>query len=102
MLVSIKLSILAHRRDYTETASRYALMHSSETVDDAACMQILLPLLRTLEVHSFLDVGSATGRGLTKILEGLPDALICGVESVEALVRQGQSLRTGAFAPSNH
>jgi SAM-dependent methyltransferase len=91
MAISVKLPILAQRKYYTETASRYALMHSCEAVDDAACLQILLPLLRALDVHSLLDVGSATGRGLPKFLQGLPDAFICGVEPVEALVRQGIS-----------
>jgi SAM-dependent methyltransferase len=86
-----KAAVLAQRRYYTETASRYALMHSHEAVDDAAGLQILLPLLRSLDVHSLLDVGSATGRGLPKLLQGLPDALICGIEPVDALVRQGIS-----------
>lgn len=83
--------VLAQRRYYTETASRYDAMHAHEAVDDDAGMQRLFSILRTLQVRSLLDVGSATGRGLPKLSQGLPDALICGVEPVEALVRQGIS-----------
>jgi len=83
--------VLAQRRYYTETASRYDAMHAHEAVDDDAGMQRLFSVLRTLNVRSLLDVGSATGRGLPKLSQGLPDALICGVEPVEALVRQGIS-----------
>jgi len=91
MYSSAKVAVRTQRRYYTETASRYALMHSREAVDDNDCLHILLPFLSRLNVHSLLDVGSATGRGLPKLLQGLPDALVCGVEPVEALVRHGIS-----------
>jgi len=84
-------SVVAQRRYYTETAARYDAMHAHEAVDDEAGMQILFSALRTLDVHSLLDVGSATGRGLPRLAGGLSNALICGVEPVEALVRQGIS-----------
>jgi SAM-dependent methyltransferase len=87
----VKGSVLQQRRYYTETAARYDTMHAHEAADDDAGMRILLSLLRTLEVRSLLDVGSATGRGLPRLSEGLPDALICGVEPVEALIRQGNT-----------
>jgi ubiquinone/menaquinone biosynthesis C-methylase UbiE len=83
--------ILAQRRYYTETAARYDPMHAHEAGDDDAVMQILFSVLRNLEVRTLLDVGSATGRGLPRLAEGLSNALICGVEPVEALVRQGIS-----------
>jgi len=89
----VKAPVLEQRRYYTETAARYDTMHAHEAVDDDAGLRILLSLLRTLEVRSLLDVGSATGRGLPRLSEGLPDALICGVEPVEAIIenwwRQG-------------
>lgn len=91
MAASVKIPVLAQRKYYTETASQYALMHAHEGVEDQATMQILLPLLRATEVHNLLDVGSATGRGLPLLAEGLSDASICGVEPVEALVREGIS-----------
>ena len=83
--------VLAQRRYYTETASRYDAMHAHEAVDDEAGMQILFSVLRTLELRSLLDVGSATGRGLPRLAQGLSNTLICGVEPVEALVRHGIS-----------
>lgn len=91
MKSEVKDPVLAQRRYYTETASRYDAMHAHEAVDDDAGMQILFSVLRTLEVRSLLDVGSATGRGLPRLAQGIPDALVCGVEPVEALVRQGNS-----------
>jgi SAM-dependent methyltransferase len=87
----VKDPVLAQRRYYTETASRYDAMHAHEAVDDDAGMQILFSVLRTLEVRSLLDVGSATGRGLPRLAKGLSNTLICGIEPVEALVRQGIS-----------
>ena len=83
--------VLAQRRYYAETAARYDAMHAHEAVDDEAGMRILFSALQTLEVRSLLDVGSATGRGLPRLAGGLSKALICGVEPVEALVRQGIS-----------
>jgi len=83
--------VLAQRRYYTETASRYDAMHAHEAGDHDASMPILLSALRSLNVRSLLDVGSATGRGLPRLAEGLSNTLICGVEPVEALVRQGIS-----------
>jgi SAM-dependent methyltransferase len=91
MKPDVKDPVLAQRRYYTETASRYDAMHAHEAVDDDPGMQILISALRSLKVRSLLDVGSATGRGLPRLAEGLSDALICGVEPVEALVRQGIS-----------
>ena len=41
-------------------------------------------------MKSLLDVGSATGRGLTDFAEGLPGALVCGVEPVAALLAKAQ------------
>jgi SAM-dependent methyltransferase len=91
MTISVKTPILTQRRYYTETASRYGIMHAHEAVDSDDGMQMLFSFLRALEVRSLLDVGSATGRGLPRLAEGVPNALICGVEPVEALIRQGIS-----------
>jgi len=99
MSVSHRVAVLAQRRYYTETASRYALMHSHEAVDDDNCLRILFPILNTLKVGSLLDVGSATGRGLPRLAKGLSNTLVCGVEPVEALVRQGISSRVTQGLP---
>jgi SAM-dependent methyltransferase len=91
MMASYRVAVLAQRKYYTETASRYSLMHSQEAVDDDNCLHLLLPFLNNLGIHSLLDVGSATGRGLPRLAAGLSHTLVCGVEPVEALVRQGIS-----------
>jgi ubiquinone/menaquinone biosynthesis C-methylase UbiE len=86
-----KTPALQQGKYYTETASRYDAMHAHEAGDDDAGLQILFSALRSLNVRSLLDVGSATGRSLPRLAEGLSNTLICGVEPVEALVRQGIS-----------
>jgi ubiquinone/menaquinone biosynthesis C-methylase UbiE len=91
MTSAIKVAVLAQRKYYTETAARYDIMHAHEVVDGDDGMQMLFSFLRSLDVRSLLDVGSATGRGLPKLSEGVPNALVCGVEPVEALIRQGIS-----------
>jgi ubiquinone/menaquinone biosynthesis C-methylase UbiE len=77
------------REYYTETASRYDTMHKHEGVDDAEGRRLILSILQSLQIRSFLDVGSATGRGLKDFAAALPGALVCGVEPVAALVQQG-------------
>jgi SAM-dependent methyltransferase len=66
-------------------------MHDHEAGDDETRQQLFLPTLRSLEVRSLLDVGSATDCGLPRLAESLSNALVCGVEPLEALVRQGIS-----------
>jgi SAM-dependent methyltransferase len=51
-----------------------------------------ISILRSLAVHSLLDVGSATGRGLQDFAAALPGALVCGVEPVRALLQQGAAI----------
>jgi len=64
-------------------------MHAQEGADDPACRNLIISVLRSLEIQSFLDVGSATGRGLQDFAASFPGALVCGVEPVRALVQQG-------------
>jgi ubiquinone/menaquinone biosynthesis C-methylase UbiE len=91
MKPDVKDPVLAQRRYYTETASRYDAMHAHEAGDDDASLAMLYSSLGALHVRSLLDVGSATGRVLPRLAEGFSNALICGIEPVEALVRQGVS-----------
>ena len=63
-------------------------MHAHEGVDDPACRNLIIAILRSLEIQSLLDVGSATGRGLQDFAASFPGALVCGVEPVAALVQQ--------------
>jgi ubiquinone/menaquinone biosynthesis C-methylase UbiE len=74
------------RQYYTETAARYDSMHANEGGGDTALNEFILAMLRMEGVRSLLDVGSATGRGLTDFAKGLPGALVCGVEPVAALL----------------
>jgi ubiquinone/menaquinone biosynthesis C-methylase UbiE len=77
------------REYYTATADRYDSMHGHEGADDPEARRFIVPILRSLEISSLLDVGSATGRGLRDLAADLPARLVCGVEPVGALVRQG-------------
>jgi len=86
-----KSPVLVQRQYYVDTASEYDRMHAGEAAEDAATLQVIIPLLRSFQVRSLLDVGSATGRGLPKLAAGLPGAFICGVEPVGALISQGVS-----------
>lgn len=64
-------------------------MHKHEGADDPACLQLVISLIRSLQVQSLLDVGSANGRGLREFASALPGAFVCGVEPVAALIQQG-------------
>jgi SAM-dependent methyltransferase len=64
-------------------------MHACEGADDPAVLPIVIALLRSLEIRSLLDVGSANGRGLQEFARALPGAVVCGVEPVAALVQRG-------------
>lgn len=79
------------RKYYTETATCYETMHNQEGADDPECRRFIVAILRSLQVRSLLDVGSATGRGLRDLAADLPETLVCGVEPVAALLRQGIS-----------
>jgi ubiquinone/menaquinone biosynthesis C-methylase UbiE len=82
-------AIEIQRKYYSETASRYEAMHRNEGVDDAEERKLVLSILQSLEIRSLLDVGSATGRGLKELASALPQARVCGIEPVAALVQQG-------------
>ncbi len=63
-------------------------MHANESAGDAYTNEFILAMLRFMNIRSFLDVGSATGRGLPEFASGMPGALICGIEPVAGLLRQ--------------
>ncbi len=75
------------REYYTETASQYDSMHANESADDPVVSQSILEAMRTANVKSLLDVGSATGRGLAQLAAELPATLVCGIEPVDALLK---------------
>jgi ubiquinone/menaquinone biosynthesis C-methylase UbiE len=76
------------REYYTGTAAQYDSMHANESAGDAEVSARIRSILQTWKVKSLLDVGSATGRGLSELAGELPGILVCGVEPVEALVKQ--------------
>ena len=82
-------AVQIERRYYSDTAAAYDSMHSHESTDSPYCLPLVSAVLRSLNILSMLDVGSATGRGLREFAIALPGLLVCGVEPVAALVRQG-------------
>jgi ubiquinone/menaquinone biosynthesis C-methylase UbiE len=76
------------REYYTETATQYDSMHANESADDPVVSQAILEAIRTANVESLLDVGSATGRGLAQLASKLQGMLVCGIEPVDALLKQ--------------
>jgi ubiquinone/menaquinone biosynthesis C-methylase UbiE len=85
----METAIRIQRRYYTDTAADYETMHALEGVDHPDTRKFIISVLRSMEVKSVLDVGSATGRCLQEFGEALPNAIVCGVEPVAALLRQG-------------
>ena len=87
------------RQYYTETAARYEEMHAHEGSTDVFSMKFFHSILRMLDAQSVLDVGTATGRNLRDLKEGLPHLSVCGVEPVAALVEQAIQKGNDAFGP---
>lgn len=82
-------AVTIQRAYYTETAARYETMHAGEGAGDTECLRLLISFLRSVEVRTLLDVGSATGRALQDLAAALPGTMVCGVEPVAALLQQG-------------
>ncbi len=85
------------RQYYSENAARYEEMHAHEGSTDAFSMKFFHAILRMLDAQSVLDVGTATGRNLRDLKEGLPHLSVCGVEPVAALVEQAIQKGNDAF-----
>jgi ubiquinone/menaquinone biosynthesis C-methylase UbiE len=84
------------RRYYTDSAQRYDHMHAHEGSQDGFTAKFVIAILRMLDAHAVLDVGTATGKGLRGLKEALPDLFVCGVEPVAALVQE--AARNGNLA----
>lgn len=81
------------RRYYTETAQSYETMHAHEGATDPSMLRYVTALLGTAGgVNSILEVGTANGRGLRALKSAFPQALVCGVEPVGALLAQAGKL----------
>ena len=74
---------------YTETANRYDTMHACEGATDPGTSRLVQGFIRMFQIHSVLDVGTATGLGMRQLKEAIPDLFVCGVEPVSALIEQG-------------
>jgi ubiquinone/menaquinone biosynthesis C-methylase UbiE len=77
------------RAYYTETAVRYDSMHAYEASTDPGISRLVQGFMRMLQIRSVLDVGTATGLGMCRLKEAVPDLFVCGVEPVSALIDQG-------------
>lgn len=87
-----ELPTQVQRRYYTETAAQYESMHEHEGSGDEMASRLVNAMLAAMDVHSILDVGAATGRGLRQLRGAFPGAHICGIEPVSALLQQAVKL----------
>ena len=79
------------RRYYTESADRYDHMHAYEGAGDPSNLKYVTALFQGVGVQSVLEVGCATGRGLRSLQDALPDAFVCGLDPVGALLGRAAS-----------
>ncbi len=88
MSASSERAVEIQRRYYTETASRYDLMHAHEGDDEYENLRFVYALLRLVGARTVLDVGAGTGRGVRNIQEAMPELTVHGIEPVAALIEQ--------------
>jgi SAM-dependent methyltransferase len=86
-------AVALQRKYYTETAAKYEEMHQHEGTGDPRELDFIVAMLRMLQVHTLLDVGTASGRVLVTLKSAIPELLLCGVEPVGALL--GQAVARG-------
>jgi ubiquinone/menaquinone biosynthesis C-methylase UbiE len=84
-------AVATQRRYYSETAAKYEQMHAHEGDSDAFNRRFIEAILHMLDARSVLDVGTATGYRIHDFRSALPDAFVCGIEPVDALL--GVALR---------
>lgn len=84
------------RTYYTDTAGRYDSMHAHEGATDPGISSLIQGFIRMLQIRTVLDVGTATGLGMRRLKQAVPDLFVCGVEPVSALIEQG--IQQGAAA----
>lgn len=85
------------RQYYSTTANRYEQMHEHEASGDSMTVKFVHAMLSVVGARSVLDVGTATGRGMRNLKEGMPELFVCGAEPVSALVGRGLQLGNGAY-----
>lgn len=93
-------AVAIQRRYYSETATKYEQMHAHEGDGDVFNQRLIEMMLKMLGAESVLDVGTATGYRLHDLRFALPDAFLCGVEPVDALLgiaRRNDVLSSGGL-----
>lgn len=88
------------QRYYAASAAVYEDMHLHEGSGDVVANRYVHFLLKMVNAQSVLDVGTATGRALHDVRAILPDAFVCGIEPVAALLgvaRRNDVLRSGSL-----
>ena len=96
----VEEAVAIQRRYYADTATKYEQMHAREGDDSAFNHRFTAAMLKMLDARSVLDVGTATGFRIHDLRSVLPDAFLCGVEPVDALLgvaRRNDVLTSGAL-----
>ncbi|GAC1630581.1 MAG: hypothetical protein NVS9B14_01350 [Candidatus Acidiferrum sp.] len=83
-------AVATQRRYYADTAATYEKMHAHECAGDAFNWKFISAMLQIVDVQSVLDVGTATGYRVHEIRSTFPEAFVCGVEPVDALIGIGR------------
>ena len=74
---------------YAQTAESYDQMHLGEDPEHDFAMDVMIGLLRHLEVRTILDVGSGTGRVIMDVQQAMPEVRVVGLEPAEGLRKIG-------------
>ena len=82
-------AVKIQRAYYAETADRYDEMHVRQDDEHGFAAEFLISMVRYLEVHSILDIGSGTGRGLLRIKREIPGITAIGIEPSPELRQVG-------------
>ncbi len=96
----VEEAVAAQRRYYSETAAKYEQMHAHESAGDGFNWKFIAAMLQIVDVRSVLDVGTATGYRVHEIRSNFPEAFVCGVEPVDALLgiaRRNDVLTSGSL-----
>ena len=100
MPTAVEEAVATQRRYYSETAAKYEQMHAHESAGDAFNWKFIAAMLQIVGVQSVLDVGTATGYRVHEIRSTFPEAFVCGVEPVDALLgiaRRNDVLASGSL-----
>ncbi len=100
MPTAVEEAVATQRRYYSETAAKYEEMHAHESAGDGFNWKFISAMLQIVDVRSVLDVGTATGYRVHEIRSTFPEAFVCGVEPVDALLgiaRRNDVLASGSL-----